>query len=386
MALVLAMLVMAVLLLAGTSFLTLSSTERQIALNERAGVQAGLLAEAAIHRAIVKLNAGTYTGESNTALGGGTFSVTVTTAATQVCPSNLAKDLVAAGSVQVGLGKAQTEVRATVDQVSYPFRWVLYSTLRDHVLGFDPYLGVDRSSKELWLNSSTITESFDSSGGPFSSLNQGKSGHIGSNADLFVESTSTINGNITAHDDITLRPDVTVTGGQTQGAPTQTVPAVTPPGSSLGDKTLADWTILTLAAGTYYYDHLTIGYGAMLLTSGGPVTIYVGGDVSIGQNVTIGAHPATNLTIVTNGSGGDASNAKWVSGSGLIMSAAVFGSNTDFYFGQNTRVYGSILGRTIYVDTGGQIRYDRATASKGLCRSGKYTLRRGSWREYRPTS
>jgi len=386
MALVLAMLVMAVLLLAGTSFLTLSSTERQIALNERASVQAALLAEAAISRALVKLNAGTYTGESNTALGSGTFSVTVTTAATQLCPSNLAKDLVATGSVQVGLGTAQTEVRATVDQVSYPFRWAFYSTLRDGVLWTDPYMGVDRRTKELWLKNSAITESFDSAGGVFSSLNQGKNGDIGSNADLFVESTSTINGNITANDDISLQPGVTVTGQQTRGAPTQTFPAATPPGSSLGDKTLADWTTLTLPAGTYHYDHLTIGYGAMLLTSGGPVTIYTGGDVSIGQNATIGATPATNLTIVTNSSGGDASNAKWVSGSGLIMFAAVYGSNTDFYFGQDTRVYGSIIGRTIYVDTGGQIRYDRATASKGLCRSGKYTLRRGSWREYRPTS
>ncbi len=47
-ALIIAILVMAVLLMAGTAFLTISSTESQIALNERAAAQATLVAEAAM--------------------------------------------------------------------------------------------------------------------------------------------------------------------------------------------------------------------------------------------------------------------------------------------------------------------------------------------------
>jgi len=71
-ALIIAMLVMAVLLMAGTAFLTISSTENQIALNERVTTQAFLLAEAGLHKAIAKLNgSSTYSGETNTSLGSG---------------------------------------------------------------------------------------------------------------------------------------------------------------------------------------------------------------------------------------------------------------------------------------------------------------------------
>src|SRR5574337_51620 len=104
-ALVIVMLVMAVLLLAGTTFLTISSTESQIALNERASGAAQVLAEAAVHKAIAILNADPkYAGESNTALGGGTFTVTVASAAVQRCPGDTAKDLTAMASVPVGGG------------------------------------------------------------------------------------------------------------------------------------------------------------------------------------------------------------------------------------------------------------------------------------------
>src|SRR5574337_442077 len=123
-ALVIVMLVMAVLLLAGTTFLTISSTESQIALNERASGAAQVLAEAAVHKAIAILNADPkYAGESNTALGGGTFTVTVASAAVQRCPGDTAKDLTAMASVPVGGGQAQTQIEVTVDRASYPYRW-----------------------------------------------------------------------------------------------------------------------------------------------------------------------------------------------------------------------------------------------------------------------
>ena len=99
-ALVIVMLVMAVLLMAGTTFLTISSTESQIALNEQGSATALALAEAAIHKALALLNAGsTYAGETNTALGGGTFTISVTTVAG--CTSTSARKIVATASVPV---------------------------------------------------------------------------------------------------------------------------------------------------------------------------------------------------------------------------------------------------------------------------------------------
>src|SRR5574341_591238 len=92
-ALVIVMLVMAVLLLAGTTFLTISSTESQIALNQRVSAQASLLAEAAIHYAIAVLdvNPSLPDGTDLTgSLGDGNFQVRVTYPTTTGCePSGL---------------------------------------------------------------------------------------------------------------------------------------------------------------------------------------------------------------------------------------------------------------------------------------------------------
>jgi len=388
-ALVMALLVMAVLLVAGTSFLTLSSTERMIAHNEWTSVQAALLAEAAVHRAIARLNAdGSYAGESNVLLGPGTFSVSVSSAAAQSCPGNPGKDLVATGSVPVAGGQAQAEIRATVDQVSYPFRWALYSTLRNGVLHWDDFLNQYRTDAELWLTSGVTVESYDSAGGPYgSSTNSGERGDIGANGDVTIDGVTQVKGNVTAGDQIHLTStSVTVTGRQTSPAPTVSLPAVTPPASTTVDLIVGTGATRTLSAGTYNYRNVILGYGASLLTNGAPVTLFVSGVMSIEANVTIGAHPSTNLKIIMKSEGDDWTSTWWWSIDNLRLYASVYGRNTDFYFGANTQVYGTIVGRTIYVESGSQIRFDRALMDQSVCRSGRYTIRRGSWREYRPTS
>ena len=112
------MLVMAVLLLAGTTFMTISSTERQIAINEQVWMQAVNLAEAGLHRAMAKLNNPTtypsYAGETNTALGSGTFTVIVTTPATQPCSGGTAREVVSIGRVPKKLVSASAATRATI--------------------------------------------------------------------------------------------------------------------------------------------------------------------------------------------------------------------------------------------------------------------------------
>jgi hypothetical protein len=388
-ALVVAMLVMAVLLMAGMTFLTIASTERMIALNERTSVQATLLAEAAVHRAIARLNASaSYAGESDVLLGPGRFSVSVSSAAAQSCPGNPGRDLVATASVPVAGGQAQADIRATVDQVSYPFRWALYSTLRNNVLHWDNLLSQDRAESELWLASGVVTESFDSAGGVFDSTrNRGDRGDIGAKGDITIDGITQIKGNVTAGHQIHLTStSVTVTGWQTSSAPTVSFPAVTPPASTTTDLIVGTGATRTLPAGTYNYRNVLLGYGASLLTSGGPVTLFVGGTMSIEANVTVGADPSTNLQIIMKSEGDDWTSALWWSMDNLRLYASVYGRNTDIYLGVNSQVYGAIVGRTIYVESGSQIRFDRALMDQSVCRSGRYTIRRGSWREYRPTS
>ncbi|HSD52243.1 MAG TPA: PilX N-terminal domain-containing pilus assembly protein, partial [Candidatus Methylomirabilis sp.] len=184
-ALVIVMLVTAVLLLAGMSFMTISSTETQIALNERASAQAQLLAEAAIHKAIarLRLNAEPSFQETNTSLGGGTFSVDVTTVAG--CTATSARQVVATASVPVTGGTAKAEIRASVDTVSYPYRWAAYAVVPNNILYYDEYKGTDRTDKELWVLNTSLLDSFDSGGGTYdSTANSGARGHIGANGDV----------------------------------------------------------------------------------------------------------------------------------------------------------------------------------------------------------
>lgn len=388
-ALVIALLLMAVLLLAGLSFLTISSTERMIAINERHSAQALLLAEAGIHRAIARLNANaTYAGETNvTPIPNNPSTVDIAvTASGQSCGAG--KDLRALASIPVAGGTAQAEVWASVDTLTYPFRWGLYSTLSNGILSWDDMVGMDRSDAEVWLKSGVTVESFDSAAGAYSSVsNHGQRGDIGGNGDVRVDGVSTVRGNITAADDIFLTSaSVNVTGWQTSHAPAEPFPALAPPGLPSGNLYVAAGGSATLTAGTYHYNDLVLEDMTSLQTSGGPVTLYITGNAWIGQNVTIGAHPGTNLRIVLRSQGDDYTYSTWLSGTGLRMYASVYGRNTDIYLWNNTEVYGSILARTVYVESGSVIRYDRAVAEQSICRSGRYTIRRGSWREIRPVS
>jgi hypothetical protein len=390
-ALVIALLVTAVLLLAGLSFLTVSSTERMIAMNERYAVQAQLLAEAAVHRAIAGLNNSmSYPGETNVPLGPGTFSVSVGGTSGPTCgagASATGRDLVATASIPVAGGTAQAEIRASVDKVAYPFRWALYSTVSNGVAHWDDMVGADRTNSELWLKSGVLVESFDSAGGAYNSTtNHGERGDIGSNGDIVLDGVTQVRGNLTAGDDIILTStSVTVTGRQTSNAPPTTFPALAPPGWPSGNLYVAAGGIRTLNAGTYSYQDLVLGDGASLQTSG-PVTLYVSGSSWIGDSVTIGAHPGTNLRIITKSQGDDYTTSTWRSGTGLRLYASLYGRNTDLYLWNNSQVYGSILARTVYVESGSFIRYDRAMAEQSVCRNGRYTIRRGSWREIRPVS
>ncbi|HLE04513.1 MAG TPA: PilX N-terminal domain-containing pilus assembly protein, partial [Anaerolineales bacterium] len=79
-ALVITLLVMTLLLIMGSAFMSISSTETLIAINERNRVQAYHLAEAGAEMAIARLNGDiAYVGSGgDQALGAGTYNVAVT--------------------------------------------------------------------------------------------------------------------------------------------------------------------------------------------------------------------------------------------------------------------------------------------------------------------
>jgi len=405
-ALVIVMLVMAVLLMAGTTFLTISSTESQIALNEQGSARALVLAEAAIHKAIAFYYANpnsTYAAETNTVLGGGTFTISVTTVAG--CTATSARKIQATASVPIRGGKAQATLEAVVDRVSYPYRWAAFAATPNQLIYslYDPLSGYsrDRTNSELWLNHDDLVDSFDSGAGPYDlTTNSGQHGNVGANGDVDIDYNSTIKGNVQAGDDIIKSSGVTVTGTEASNLspeptdPGVPFPTVTPGVTPTGGLTVPAGGKVTLSAGTHYYTNIKMEDNAKLETSGGPVTIVVTGPpvastnklADLGDNVTLGAHPGTQLTIITKSDTSETDFLTFVAQSGFRLYGSIYGTHTDIYLGANSQIFGSIIGRTMRASTGTKMHYDQAMSNRELCHNGKFTIRRGTWREIIPST
>jgi hypothetical protein len=123
-----------------------------------------------------------------------------------------------------------------------------------------------------------------------------------------------------------------------------------------------------------------------VLTTNGQVTIYVTGPVTIGHNVTLGAHPGTNLRIVTKSNGGSADFTNFVAGNNLRLFGSLYGRNTNVSRGDHADIYGSLISRIIAVGPHSNIHYDTALSQSGVCGGpgSQYVLIRGTWREVIP--
>lgn len=379
-ALVIAMLVMVVLLLAGTTFLTMSSTETQIALNDRLWTQASFLAEAAIQKAVAQLNAdASYGGETDTPLADGKFTIGITP--TAGCTSTSARNVVATASLPTRGGTVRVQIRTTVDRVSYPFRWATFATIPNGILNWDSVVSQDRTDKELWLADNSLVDSFDSHIGPYDEATKANTGgDIGANGDVTVDWDSQINGSIKAGDAISEGSGVTVNGAKMPQAATQEFPVITPDTTPSGDLWVSGGS-QSLAAGTYHFLNMFFANDTSLVLTGAPVTIYVSGWVSLGSNVIIGSHPGTNLRLITKSDGLATESATFQAGDNLRFHGILYGKNTDVYLGASAQIYGSMIARTIYAGSFAKVHRDQAMSHHEICHNGRFTIRRGTWRQ-----
>jgi hypothetical protein len=118
-----------------------------------------------------------------------------------------------------------------------------------------------------------------------------------------------------------------------------------------------------------------------LVLTGAPVTIYVSGWVSLGCNVIIGAHPGTNLRLITKSDGLATEPATFQAGDNLRFYGILYGKDTDVYLGANAQIYGSLIARTIYAGSSAMFHLDQAMSHHEICHNGKFAIRRGTWRQ-----
>jgi hypothetical protein len=373
------MAVMAVLLLAGTTFLTISSTEVEIAANQHATARAFAAAETALHVAISRLSAdATYAGDASVAVEGGTAAIRLSVSAQQIC---LSRDVEILSTVAVRGGRAQARIKATADQAIYPFQWGLFAANGPVMLAsLDP-------SRLPW---STV-DSYDSRLGSYHPSTNGRGAvRVGAKGGGVLLGNVEVVGDVVG-DWVSSSPRAIPNLGPAGDAP----PSLAEPSVTWSDDPNVEANgTLTLPAGTYYYTALTLGNGARVLGSGGPVTVYVRGNVTAGDGVVMGADAGEKLSLVTNSGTGPPS--VFVAGESFRLFGSMYGTNTALVLGDDAVIHGSIIAQRTsgpHGIWGGEpccnhkapiLHFDRAMMRRPVCTRSTFGIRLGTWREIVP--
>jgi hypothetical protein len=347
-ALVITLLIMTLLLIMGTAFLSISSTETLISINERNRFQA-----------FAELNVnGAYAGAGGEqALGFGTYTMTVTDL--PPLPGVVdRKQVVSIGYVpnSAVLNSAMAQVQVDVQRGS-PFQIGL--------------LGLSL----VELEDRVVVDSYDSALGEYDPMAAGSEGHIQSNGDITLLTNNTVNGNALAGGTVTLGSGSTITGTATEGVPSPTIvtdisyPAynndttgISPPGAydtSTYDLTVNPGQTVTLDPGTYSFNKITLRTGAKLAMAG-PVVIYMA-DQFYAQNgavINTSKSPA-NLMIISSMSGADAITTE-EPGSGEFY-GGIYALNGEVEFNDGGwNIYGAIVADEIDIEDDARFHYDVA--------------------------
>lgn len=385
-ALVITLLIMTLLLVMGTAFLSISSTETLISINERNRFQAFHVAEGGSERAIAELNINeTYTGTGGEqSLGFGTYEATVTPLSTPLSGVVDPVDpmqITSTGYVpnKTVPNKAMTQVEVAVYRGS-PFQIGL--------------LGLSL----VELEDRVVVDSYDSALGEYDPMAAGSEGHIQSNGDITLLTNNTVNGNALAGGTVTLGFGSTITGTATEGVPSATIvtdisyPAynsdtagISPPGAydtSTYDLTVNPGQTVTLDPGTYSFNRITLKTGAKLAITG-PVVIHMTGRFYAQNGVVVNTSkiPA-NLMIISSMSGSDAITTE-EPGSGEFY-GGIYALNGEVEFNDGGwNIYGAIVADEIDIEDDARFHYDVALTKPSLP-AGKFRPAAGTWRELFP--
>jgi len=241
----------------------------------------------------------------------------------------------------------------------------------------------------LSFQGGSTTDSYNSSAGAYGGSNVHNNGDVGTNGSISMNGTpTTVNGDAAATGTITTGSS-TITGGQTTGSPQVALPPVTPcnttmgytpagsagvsaPGNDFSNNSISanSHDNVTLAAGTYCFDTITLRSQATLTVTG-PVAIYLTGasDLTGGGLVNNTGLPA-NLQIYSSCSAaagcGTGSDGGLKLTGGTNAAFTVYAPDTNIKFNSNPgNIYGAIVGGNVTMAGGASFHYDEALAGTG---------------------
>jgi hypothetical protein len=422
-ALVITLLIMTILLIMGSAFMSISSTESLIAINERNRIQAYHLAEAGAERAIAELNAdSSYAGagtplEPDPTLGPGAYRVTVACVPTGAppCPpvppgSPDQRFISAMGCVRdcTAVGRATSTVEVRVQRVAgSPFKFAM--------------LGVGSGAADyraLQLEDNVQVDSYNSAAGPYNPFSPGTQGDLHSNGKIELATDSLVKGDAKAVGAVTLGSGSTIEGGYTTGVPSESVVSITYPpysGSTTGILPAGYYDTAThhlnvpndqtvwLNPGTYSFDKITMGENSKLvILPSGQVTIYMTGRFNAGKKVKINQLGLpTNLLIFSNNTGTDDAGGEEAfffccddgSEDGEFY-GAIYAPNGEVEVqnatvtGKGWKIFGAMVAKKLDIEDYAQFHYDLALAQASIpgMPGTKFKPVAGAWQERLPSN
>jgi hypothetical protein len=68
-------------------------------------------------------------------------------------------------------------------------------------------------------------------------------------------------------------------------------------------------------------------------------------------------------------------------GNNFTFYGGLYGRNANVSIGQGSHIYGSVIGRTTWLQANSQLHYNQAMTASQVCGAAKYVVLPGTWRE-----
>ena len=240
--------------------------------------------------------------------------------------------------------------------------------------------------QQVYISGSAITNSYDSSLGPYNDdpdapgYNANHNGDVGTNT--AIPGGVVVSGSIFVDGQVAVGPSVAdpvsvvsgydpafITGGTSPPSDTQDVvsqtstfpmPAVTiPAGLTCSDFTVTGNTTVTLPPGDYCYHDLTIQGGGTLTTTGGAgVRVYLTGELTARGNSSVGYAPDPSKMQFLMRAGGTAEIEEGTITGSTTFYGGLYGPSSTINITGNAEVFGSIVAQRVNVSGSAVIHYD----------------------------
>lgn len=333
----------------GAALVAHASAEVRNAQRSQASLRALYAAEGGVDQALVQLRQ-----DANWAGGSGVIGSTNNySIAVQVLPGNRRR-LTAQGSSPWLQGTVSRSVEVIVQPTPAPLF---------------PFAMFGNESAEISGNA--LTDSYDSSHGPYGPGAAGTAGDVGTNA--VTSGRVNLSGNAKVRGNVTVGPggdpnavisvsgNATITGTRSSASAATPLPPVTIPDgmTNQGKLEIKGNKTVTLSGGTYWYDQIKIdGNGRLTFT--GPTIVYLSGRLKIDGNgtATAGNQPP-NLIVYVAGH-----DEMEITGNGLLY-GAVYAPQSEVEVKGNGRLFGAMIGQEADNKGNGAVHYDQALRRAG---------------------